>query len=783
MLSTILLQGVTLHDFGYLPSLAVDLQIEASIITAPSSGAVNGTGIGEYGLVVWDDIWTLLPLLSRLVLRDTRLRGELPSSFPSMLNDISLSMNFLCGTIPPSLFTEVLSANPTSLSFEAYSNELTWLIPSELFSPGSSAITSLNFNVAANFLVGSVPYDILHPFAGRNLTSFTFSVAGNGLGGTLPGDLFPINFLSDSMLPTAASTFDFRISSNQLEGTIPSTLFNFTGFSEFVFDASSNYLTGPLPSRLFPSDWKCTGNNGHFSVHLSGNNLNDSVPEAFFVGGLSANATFFWIDIDLSSNDFTGSLPSKLLHRSSDGTKKRDGAVNGDSNSISSFSSTSATSAGTTIYSISSDTIGLTLGYNNLEGSLPNNLLQYSSLNSKIMHLYFDIRESNISGPFPSDLLSNVRPTGGYPSVLVYASSTRLSGSPPSSCWQSPSAIFDFSSTSLNGTIPSSWQGCEFEQVILSDNPSLTSSLPSGLFAKMKSFTAANTPLSGPIPTLSSATRFLDLSNTNIDFCPSSPSPSQFTGRCMVYGSNACDCGYLYATCDNRCTPGELVTPPATPITPSVPTPSFSPTPTPPPNASCPNNTRPSSDFTCINGTWTATIVTAATLVIPTGAGKVIVTGNLNSTTVVLKDIGSSIEITGSASNLTTVTVELTPEQVAEIGDGQLRQSLITVASHNDTSGVIGLSSVAVNTRVTDGCKKVKAQKTLSDGNRTLGAVFSVDNSACNRWWIILVAVVAGIVVLAVIILVLLGIFCKPFRTKLRPYSEARERRTRTAHA
>lgn len=60
-----------------------------------------------------------------------------------------------------------------------------------------------------------------------------------------------------------------------------------------------------------------------------------------------------------------------------------------------------------------------------------------------------------------------------------------------------------------------------------------------------------------------------------------------------------------------------------------------------------------------------------------------------------------------------------------------------------------------VSTKKKSGCKEVKAEKAKRD-SKTIAAVFTLDTSKCNLWWIILVSVLGGILLIGILILILL---------------------------
>lgn len=185
----------------------------------------------------------------------------------------------------------------------------------------------------------------------------------------------------------------------------------------------------------------------------------------------------------------------------------------------------------------------------------------------------------------------------------------------------------------------------------------------------------------------------------------------------------------------------------------------------------CLNATRPSADFSCAGQTWTAYNTNDPTLVIPSNAGKVIVLMNLASASIIIKGTNASIDIQGSATNLAQVTLELSPSELKEIEGKEVLLTLV-VANSGTAGGASGinLSSVTLAARAASGCRKPEARRATSSDGRTLAAYLTVSNSGCNRWWIILVAVLISVIIVILIVLILLAMFCKPFRGLVRPF-------------
>lgn len=187
------------------------------------------------------------------------------------------------------------------------------------------------------------------------------------------------------------------------------------------------------------------------------------------------------------------------------------------------------------------------------------------------------------------------------------------------------------------------------------------------------------------------------------------------------------------------------------------------------PHSTCLINTQPGPQFTCNNGVWMTNVtINQPTLTIPPGAGNVVIIGAIASQLIVIRDLNTTITLEGCASNLTAISVELTPSQVDRIGKRRIFQNLITATNTSCTN----LNLVSVETKVFGGgCKKLNVDTSISTDRRVLSATFSLNTSACNRWWIILAAVLGVLVVLAVAVIVLLVIFNPWAKLQARPYS------------
>ena len=205
------------------------------------------------------------------------------------------------------------------------------------------------------------------------------------------------------------------------------------------------------------------------------------------------------------------------------------------------------------------------------------------------------------------------------------------------------------------------------------------------------------------------------------------------------------------------------------PIAPATIPPLASPKPSPPPS-SCAPNSRPSEQFICQNGAWVSNAtITVPTLTIPAGASQTIVNGSLESTQLVFQGLGSSLTVTGCANNLSSVSLEIPAEQLKQIGSKGLRQILLSYSGSDGSCNNLDL--VQLNSVVKgSSCRDLKVEKSVSNGQ--LSALFTVNTSRCNTWWIILASVLASAVVIFCVVMILLVLFVPSVRECLRPYSK-----------
>ena len=805
--------NLLIQNFTLFPSKLNYLTITSSIFAPLDSSLPPTPSIDANGNINWDSLFASLPSLKELEISTSDLYGSLPTVIPTGLSSFHLISTNISGTIPSKLFKNTAD----TLSFSVSDSQLSGTIPADLFEEMPSA-NGFSLQVTFDFsqINGSIPPTLLYPMAGKQFTAFELYLSNNKLSGAIPTTFIPDPAF---LAATGKLTFDWR--ANQLTGTIPSDLFAaISTFDRISLYLGSNQLIGPLPPHLFSGPWTASPTS-FLDINLSKNNISGAIPEGWLSGGLAQNLTISTLTLSLAGNLLTGPLPKNLFYapvstKRDQSASSDDVSSSGGSSSLASLSTSrdlqSSASESVAMGNIAlhvSSTLMLDLGQNLLTGSISDGWFETLKFTAPST-FDFDIADNNISGIYPRDLLSHLPDSSSSFVVKMNLGNTSISGALPDFCWSVNLAYVYYSDADFTGAIPESWASCSFNTIDISGLSSLTSTIPEGILnrSSLVTFKAAHTPLTGTLPSVSSSLKYLDLAYTNIDFCDTPDViPALFMGSCYGSGTAMCTCqsSSSYSQCFDCSAPisppPSFSSPPltmvpsvgipavGTPLTivPSVGIPTFGATPTTrnptssiPTTAArrCTKASRPSEDFVCIDGTWTANSTNTTTLTLPQGAGTVLVTGNLTSTTVVIQGIGSTINVTGSVTNLTTITVELTPQEISTLSGSKTLQILLTT---NGNSSDIDLSLVGINTKATSGCKKVTAQKVLLDGGHTLGAYFSVDKSGCKTWWIILVSVVAAVVVLAVIVLALLAAFYKPFRAKIRPYSGRRKTGTITS--
>lgn len=780
-LDTIIADTLTVSSFAAFPTGLRTLSLTVCDLPGPSilpDGAIDGfTSDRE---IAWEEVWQLLPNLVSLSIASSSLKGTLPQNgLLSTLTSFSLAGNDLYGGIPSNLFSNSASLPSVDLSSNP---RIGGSLPNDLF-VGITLPSELKLKLAGTGLIGTIPSGLFAPFENAALATFQVDLSDNTLSGPLPSALLPLNFLANSGTPD----FSLNLGNNNLgDGGLPTEfLANVAYFRSFHLSLARNKLSGLIPAVLFHNGWHAAVTTGIFSLDLS-YNLFDGVSAGFLTSQRQVNSTFSDFHLDLSNNQLSGGLPQELLYdrvtiSQRDHANDRRNATLQRSTESDLASSADPPTKIVTILPINN--LHIDLSFNMLSGALPDDLLYQLSPN--VLSTYLHIGENQFSGPFPVSLFATMNGASGSNSLTLIAVKNAFGGSLPSPCWTSGFAlIFRLGSNSFDGTIPTDWSNCKLEYVDVSKNGLISGSIPPGVISlpSLVYFNASTTDLEGPLPSVGSSLTTLDLDGTFIDFCSTQSSSPRGLATCSLRGTLACDCQDKYLECDMGCfnsnpflpveiTPipiasNPIAAPSPTPVPTSVPVPISTPT-----TVACPSRA-PGPTFSCIDGRWTSTVdIAGEVLTIPAGAGVVVVNGNLTSSSVVINGLGSSIEIDGCAANLSQIVIELTKEQIEQLGKTKLQQ-LLKIASSECAAN---LSSVNVALKSNGGgCKKVSVSKSTSGDGKTLSGLFTMDNSSCNTWWIVLVSVICGVILLAIIVLVLMAIFWPAFRQKIRPYSKGR---------
>lgn len=201
--------------------------------------------------------------------------------------------------------------------------------------------------------------------------------------------------------------------------------------------------------------------------------------------------------------------------------------------------------------------------------------------------------------------------------------------------------------------------------------------------------------------------------------------------------------------------------------TPAVPT-------SPPPTSNgCGPEPLPKGLFDCQNGTWVSNSSIGSgngTVVIST---PVVIRGNLTVGSIEFLGLNTTIDVVGCASLPSQVTVTLTVAEYEALKRNGTRYADLIKSLCTESNGLS--VNIEVNSASKKKCEKVKA--TLESNGQVMTGVFKIDSSQCNIWWIVLVSVLGG-VVLIVIALVLIFTLVPAARECIRPYVKRKHTRT-----
>ena len=553
----------------------------------------------------------------------------------------------------------------------------------------------------------------------------TLALSDNSLDGTIPSTLF-INYAD--IVSAAPKTFICFLNRNRLTGSIPATLLaSLPSQSGLSLDLSSNQLTGTIPSTLLNISQSATtllfkAESNPFPAQAIPNDL----------WGLPASMpSLNYLGIYLSKTNLSGTIPSTWI-------------------------------AG---YSFSIlDSLVLRFLDCKISGGLPSGL--FPGYAPMLSGYNLGLSNNPLNGPIASDFFTKPLMSGLgdkasvaalYSLELINCGLTGALTLPSISLAKYPTLYLSLSSNSLETLTLGAGASKYVQMLNVAGNVAMKGSIEA-LFSStsiMTTLSAGNTMLSGTMPYMAlmntSLLQILMLDGVTIDFCGGGANRTAWTSTslasCSLLKTSAFGCKHLY--------PAQCLTsapPPSTTIPVAV---------------SCLESTKPSDLFDCVDGIWVSnTSITTPVLTIPSGASETVIIGDLESSSIVFTGLGSTLTIQGCALNLTSVTLTLTPDDLK--GSSKIVQQLIIFANSNCSND--NLDSIAIDSRVSGStCRKVKTSKSISNGQ--LSAVFSIDSSGCNRWWIVLVSVIGGVVVLGVVIFVLLVILVPSVRYAVRPFS------------
>lgn len=171
--------------------------------------------------------------------------------------------------------------------------------------------------------------------------------------------------------------------------------------------------------------------------------------------------------------------------------------------------------------------------------------------------------------------------------------------------------------------------------------------------------------------------------------------------------------------------------------------------------------------FICVDGHLVAPggVTSNTTIVLPGQAGVITVGGNLTiGGSVTFSGVGSSINVTGCVQISGGIVIDLR-------GIKSLPKGLVPLITQSANCSGTNLSQIPVTVHnKEDSCEKVTLRKQATteakDNKQTLSVVFYLDNSGCNTKWIILGAVLGGLVVIAVIVIIATSVILKNKRQK-----------------
>lgn len=674
----------------------------------------------------------------QLYFQDNAFTGTIPAFFNTVqctsltVLDIDFSNNSITGGVTPNILRcGSLTNLKTNIIFSH--NKLTEPLDTTLFQ-GTPSTTQLALQLDYNQLSGN-PFDAFAAMqAADNYPTVSITATNNKFSGSLPSG-FLRSWSNPNNTRGGTSIFYVDLSYNMISGNIPADLFSglqYAAGARVSLNLAVNSITGAFPSNLLSS--VNTSQVVFVELNVSRNEIT-TLPSSLFSGEMNGLLNFnLYADSNAITTlpaSFISTIPSSLVSM----------VLAFDNNNI-------GTIPAGFLLSNASDGLALTASFTNcnLNGRLETPLINPRQMGPT--YLFLD--NNKLVGSFNlSQLILPTSGTGRYFSISAtnnnFDGTIAIENLTPADDTNADLNLSNngFKKLSINATSAGSLLHLD-----ISNNPKLTGTLPSFIFSnQLALLNASRTGLTGSMPNYGTGVSWLDtldLSSTSIAFCTPTNRPDFApTGLevCSLANTNAASCRSKYPSqCFDAIT--------------------------------CDNKTRPSTDFTCNSyGVWTATSsVTTPTLVIPGGASQTIVQGDVTSTSVIFESVSSTLIVAGCLNNLTNVTIVLTKSEIEKLAS---KTPYLLISYNGSDPSCSDLSAVKLHLKASEAtCRRVTAETSAPSGS--LSALFTINTSRCKTWWIILVSVVCGAILLFVIIFVLLILFVPSVRVFVRPYSKRR---------
>lgn len=167
--------------------------------------------------------------------------------------------------------------------------------------------------------------------------------------------------------------------------------------------------------------------------------------------------------------------------------------------------------------------------------------------------------------------------------------------------------------------------------------------------------------------------------------------------------------------------------------------------------------------------TWYApgNVTTNETIII---YGPTIIQGNLTFGGNIITLFGNRssliIESCMTSEGNKTLTVGFTPDSGDDV-TGRLKQLIAANCSNVDLSNSILILKSPPNKKR---CETIEFTKSSASTPTSLSGILNMTQSNCNLWWIVLISVIAGVLVLVLVTIVLLATFNKRCKQCIRPF-------------